>query len=85
MATSAVRLSEDLLGVVQLMSGLSDELTADSAMLARHATGLQNFDNAIQTITAVAASLVGGGAQEGSRSRLENLRASCREALARYV
>ena len=77
------RLEEDLLRATQLIEAVSEDLVCDEAALARHGQRLMDLDIAVQTISAVAGILTGGGDETAALSRLENLRTSSAQALRR--
>jgi hypothetical protein len=74
--------ADDLRRVSQLLENLSDALASDPAVIAQHGLVLQNFDIAMQTLTALAEATQSGGPVDAATIvRLDELRASCREAL----
>lgn len=67
----------------RLIEILGDGLTNDEGIVERIGNKLQDLDIALQTITAVANTLAGQSDATESTARLQNLRASCAEALKR--
>jgi hypothetical protein len=81
-AGAACGVAEDLMRVSQLLESLGDALANDPAIIAQHGTALQNLDIAMQTLTALAETTQKDSAAESaSIARLDELRASCAEAL----
>lgn len=74
---------DDLRNLARLLEALTDHLIGNEATLLAHGDELQDLDIAVQTLNAVASAIGGDGDGLGDLSRIENLRASCRQALAR--
>ena len=76
-------LADDLKRVSRLLEMLGDALAGDPAIVTAHGVTLQNLDIALQTLTALAATVEGGDPGDAARSllRLEELRLSCGQAL----
>lgn len=73
----------DLRAVARLLEALTEQLISNEATLLAHGDELQTLDIAVQTLDAVAGAMGREGAEGAIFSRIENLRASCRQALAR--
>lgn len=72
---------EDLRRASRLIELLSDELAGDERVVERHLAALQSLDIVIQTVSAVADGLAESADGQAVARRLENLRASCVQAL----
>ena len=82
-ASSPFELGLDLRGVSKLLEAHCEDLMADPQAIVRYGDKLQNLDIVLQTIATVADMLGGQDDQEVLASRLQNLRLSTRQALAR--
>ncbi|HUE80444.1 MAG TPA: PilZ domain-containing protein [Sphingomicrobium sp.] len=85
-ALAVDELVEDLKRVAKLLEMLGDAFAGDLEIVTRHGVMLQNLDIALQTITALAASVCTAdfrcdSGDSVSRVRLEDLRVSCDQAL----
>ena len=65
--------------VSSVLKSLSEDLSNDDAMLAAHSDDLQQFDIALQMLSAISDVMSGENVQVAI-DRLENLRVSCTEA-----
>lgn len=74
-------LGADLHRVARLIENLGDELAADARVLQIHAGALQNVDIAVQALGVIADAMAGPSDEQALATRLENLRASCTQAL----
>lgn len=81
-AVTADGVADDLKRVSRLLEMLGDALAGDPWAVTRHGITLQNLDIAVQTLTVLAATIrTGAPADAKSRARLDELRASCAQAL----
>lgn len=76
---------EDLRRASRLIELLGDDLAGDEQVVERHSAKLQSLDIVIQTLSAVADALTEASEDREIARRLENLRASCTQALERQV
>ena len=74
---------DDLRNVARLLETLAEHLIGNEATLLAHGDELQNLDIAVQTLNAVASALGSESESPALFSRIENLRTSCHQALAR--
>jgi hypothetical protein len=81
-AATTERIAEDLRRVSQLLENLGDTLANDPAIVTGHGAQLQNLDIAVQTLVALAEAVRANPPPEAaSVARLDELRASCAQAL----
>jgi len=73
----------DLRNVARLLETLAEHLIGNEVTLLAHGAELQNLDIAVQTLNAVASALGSESDSPALFSRIENLRTSCHQALAR--
>ena len=79
---AAEGLADDLTRVSSLLEMLGDALASDPAIVAAHGITLQNLDIALQTLTALAATVYGDGPERAAGvRRLDELRISGAQAL----
>jgi hypothetical protein len=76
------QLGRDLHAVHRLLDAHGDSIACDAAYVQRFGEQLQNLDIALQMVATIADVLV-CGEEARAMSRLQNLRASCREAVDR--
>jgi hypothetical protein len=73
--------AEDLRRISSLLEGLGNEFASDNEIVTKHATRLQDLDIAFQAVAALADALEGDVPTPDMTCRLDNLRASCEEAV----
>lgn len=77
------QLSTDVRTIASLLEALGEDLATNEVTVSAHSEQLQSLDLAIQSLIEVANALSRDADELYLSSRLVNLRASCREALAR--
>jgi len=82
-AASPIELGMDLRAVTKLLGAHCEDLLGDPHAVIRYGERLQNLDIVLQVIGAVADMLSGAGEESSIASRLQNLRASARQAIER--
>ena len=84
-AASSAELGMDLRAVAKLLGAHCEDLLGDPHAVVKYGERLQNLDIVLQVIGAVADRLSGEGDEGPIVSRLQNLRASVRQATEREV
>ena len=74
-------LGADLHRLSRLVERLGNELAGDTLVLESHAQALQSVDIVVQTLAVIGNALAGSCDGQATAARLENLRASCTQAL----
>jgi hypothetical protein len=82
-AATPSELATDLRAVSKLLESHCEQVLGDPGAVACHGDRLQDLDIVLQTIATVADILVGDADDHSTGSRLQNLRASWQQALAR--
>lgn len=84
-AGSPAAVHEDLARASRLIEAVADQLAGDPAVVSNYPETLQSLEIAVQSLSAIADSLVGSSTTAGPDPRMEALRLSCDQALRRAL